>query len=133
MSNEKDSSGDGIARRLLELWQALLQSLEIRMDLFLLELKEEKKKAFTLAALVLIAMVLLVFAFILLHAAIIAYFWDSHRHLVTFGLAGSYLVMAVLLLSIARMKAMQLREPFRATRQTLRDDFPSTEAEDEAE
>src|SRR5262245_64817383 len=75
------------------LWGSLLEGLHLRVELFSLELGEERRRLADLALSALIAVFALFMVVLSLNLLLLALFWDTHRVVVA---AGSWEFFAVM-------------------------------------
>ena len=109
----------GNARRLVRL---LLTILSTRLELLGVEVAEQGARIGALMALGVLALLFSIFAIALFSFGIAVVFWDSHRLLAIFGLAGLYAVITAVACLMIRSRLQDHPEPFAATIAELKAD-----------
>ncbi len=92
MENDKPGAG-GLGDSLRRLSGSLLEGLQLRLDLALVEVQEEKQRLFVLLAGLLLVAGSAFMAFLCLNLLLIASFWD-HRISLALGLSVFYALTA---------------------------------------
>jgi uncharacterized membrane protein YqjE len=120
-----DSTLAGMAARL---FAALAEGLQLRVELFGLELAEERQRLVDLVVSALAAAVAVLLLAFSLSVLLLALFWDTHRIAVAAGLCLVYAAAAVGFGLRHRRRGRRLAPPFAATtavlardQETLRD------------
>lgn len=122
-----DSAGEsprhGLLHSLRSIGPALISLLRTRLELFGIELAEEKTRAAELAILGALAFTFGALALLMLNVLVLAWFWDSHRYVAIIGLVAVY--AAGSLLCVSRLAAMIRARPpmFEATMAELKSDL----------
>jgi len=104
------------------LWVSLLEALHLRLELFALELGEERKRLTDLALSALVAVFALFMLVLSLNLLLLALFWDSHRVAVAVGSCGLYAVLAAAAWGYHLRRSRRQGAPFAATSAVLADD-----------
>jgi uncharacterized membrane protein YqjE len=121
------SAGDAPTRGLLQslrnIGPSLIGLLRTRLELFGIELAEEKERAAHLAVLAALVFLCAGLALLLVNVLVLAWFWDSHRYVAIVGLVVVYGGSA--LVGITRLQsALAARPPmFEATLAELKSDI----------
>ena len=89
-SDPKPDSGVGLPETAQRLWRTFRGALQNRVELFLLELKEERVRVFDALFLVVTIAVCAAMALVLVTFTLVVVFWDSHRLIVLGVLTGLY-------------------------------------------
>ena len=103
------------------LLQRLRDSVENRLELFLVELKEERIRLFEALLLVAIAIVCALMTLVVLTFTIIVIFWDTHRLLVLTLVAVTY-AAATVVASVKLRSRLQRWQSFSATLEEFKKD-----------
>ena len=104
------------------LWAGLLEAAHLRLELFALELGEERKRLGNLVVSALVV-VFAVFTLVLsLELALLAVFWDTHRVGIAVGSCVFYAVLAAVAAFLHRRRSRRQSPPFAATASVLADD-----------
>ena len=94
----------------------LVAMLHTRLELFSVELAQEKSRLFCLLGMACAALLFLVFALLVFSLFVVALFWDTdHRFLVIGLLAGFYALAGLALLAVVRYRLKTGATPFGAT------------------
>jgi uncharacterized membrane protein YqjE len=97
---------------------SLIEGLHLRLDLFALELGEERRRLSQLVLSTLALSLALFMVFLCVNAALLILFWDSHRVPIAIGMCGFYGALAAVLgIVIAR----RIREVLEKDRRTIRE------------
>lgn len=108
---------------LRRLAHSLLSLLRVRAELFGIELAEEKERVVATLILAVVAMISVALAAQVLTFLVIAIFWDTYRLQAIAGVAGFYVLVALLAGLVIRRKWRRREPPFAATLQELREDL----------
>jgi uncharacterized membrane protein YqjE len=111
----------GLMQSLRGLAATALDVLKTRFELLVNEFEEERVRILELLVWGVAAFVFFVFSLLLFTFALIVLFWDTHRLLVTVLLGVAYLVVAVVLFTVARARA-QRPKVFKASLEELAKD-----------
>lgn len=122
-SSEADSGRRGIGASLRGLVTNTLGLLSIHVQLFGVELQEEKERIAELAALGACALVLFAMGLLLVTLLIVAAMWDSYRLQTIAGLTLLYAGLGVAALVTIRRKLSAHPNPFAATAAELEKDL----------
>lgn len=115
--DETPPAEDGLFSTATRLFQTLRATAENRLGLFLIELKEERRRLFDALLLAAIAIVGVGMTIILVTFTVVVFFWDTHRLLVLVLITAAYAVTAV----VAAVKLRSRLQRWQA--------FPATLAE----
>ena len=119
--DETPHAGGGILATLKRMLKTLRDVLENRVELFIVEWKEERLRLFETLLLAAVGMVCALMALVMVTLTLVVVFWDTHRVLVvvllTAGYAGASVAAFVWLHS--RLRKWQ---PFTATLDQIRKD-----------
>lgn len=123
--SESASAGNaprGMLNSLRSIGPALIGLLRTRLELFGIELAEEKERAARMAMLGALALLFAGLALLMVNVLVLAWFWDSHRFLAIIGLVVAYGGMA--LLCVMRLQTAVANRPpmFEATLAELKAD-----------
>ena len=132
MSNMERTRNDesrflGALRRL---WGTLLEALEQRLDLFSMELEEEKRRLLTVIIVAMIAAFSVFMAFLSLNLVVILLSWDGNRMLVAILMAAFYLVLAGVAALWIRHHLRAAPPPFAGSLEEFRKDCANITSED---
>ncbi len=108
-------SGDGPASSLRALGATLLELVGSRIELAVVELREEGERRKGMLALVLVGALFLALGLLLAAAFVVVLFWDEHRLLALGGVTLLYLGIAATAFARLRRKARESPPPFAAT------------------
>jgi uncharacterized membrane protein YqjE len=117
------ASPGGLLYSLRAIGPAIAGLMRTRLELFGIELSEEKARAATFALLAGLALVFGAFALLMVNILILVWFWDTHRLGALLGMTGFYTAAAVACL--LRLKAHLAARPpmFEATMAELKADI----------
>jgi uncharacterized membrane protein YqjE len=117
------ASPGGLLYSLRAIGPAIVGLLRTRLELFGIELSEEKARAATFALLAGLAMVFGAFALLMINLLVLVWFWDTHRFAALLGMTGFYAGAAVLCL--LRLKSHLAARPpmFESTMAELKADI----------
>jgi uncharacterized membrane protein YqjE len=101
--------------------QTLRETVETRIELFLVELKEQQIHQIEAAVLIAVALICGIMMVLLLTFAVVVIFWDNHRILVSLLLAGVYAAGAAGAIWKLRSLTKQWH-PFSATLEEIKKD-----------
>ncbi|MDY3330476.1 MAG: phage holin family protein [Pelistega sp.] len=102
--------------------QSLLGFLRTRASLFGIEFSQEKKRFASVAILAVLALLFMVFAFLMLNIGVLVYFWDTEYRLwAAFGLVAFYLLATVV--CVINLRSQLKDEAFPHTKATLKQDI----------
>ena len=93
-AGERGRAG-GLLHSLGSIAPALISLLRTRLELFGIEVAEEKDRAAVIAVFAALAFALAAFSWLLVNVLVLAYFWDGHRYQAIIGLAGLYAAGAI--------------------------------------
>jgi uncharacterized membrane protein YqjE len=117
----RPDSGGGMLETAKRFWSTFRNALENRVDLFLLELKEERIRVVDTVLLVAVIVVCAAMALVLVTFTLVVIFWDSHRLLALGVLSGLYAAGAGTSFWALRRHLRQW-EFLKATREQLKKD-----------
>jgi uncharacterized membrane protein YqjE len=112
--DEAPSGEGGVFSTVTRLLQRLRDTAEVRLELFLLELKEERIRVVDALLLTGIAIVFALMTLVMLTLTVVVIFWDSHRLLVLGVITVIYAVAATVAILKLRSR-LQRWESFSAT------------------
>ena len=104
------------------LWGSVLEGLHLRIELFSLELGEERRRLTGLALSALIAVFALFMVVLSLNLLLLALFWDTHRVAVAGGSCALYVLLAVAAWIHHVRRSRRHASPFAATSAVLAED-----------
>lgn len=107
---------------LRSLWTTFLEGFAQRLDLFSLELEEEKQRLITVVVLSMVAAFAAFMGFLLLNLFVILLSWDSHREVVVLSMAGFYLAVTLGIALWLRQRSRTVPPPFHASLEEFRKD-----------
>ena len=120
-----DSTDSGILHELgrgLQLfWEALVEGLQLRCELFGLELREVSSRYLFLLLLGAIALFTTFMAFLCLNVLVFSVFWED-RVLISLGLFGFYFLVALGLTLVTMRKIKTAPGPFSAFAKVIKQD-----------
>lgn len=105
--------------------------LHTRIELAVLELREEGQRRKEMLVLAAVAGVFLTLAALLLAAFVVILFWDTHRVVAAGGVTALYLAIGVFALARMRGRARDNPPPFEATLAELARDVQALKGRDE--
>lgn len=105
--------------------------LHTRIELAVLELREEGQRRKEMLVLGAVAGVFLTLAALLLAAFVVILFWDTHRVAAAGGVTAAYLAIGVIALARMRGRARDNPPPFEATLAELARDVQALKGRDE--
>lgn len=111
----------GLGGTLRSILAGTVEGLQLRLELFGIELQQEKRTLFLTVFAGLAAALLLFTAMLLGTLALVAVFWEQ-RVAVLLGLAAIYLVLGASLVAITRQRLVAGPRPFSATLEELKKD-----------
>ena len=112
---------EGGPSTITSIFQTLRETVENRIELFLVELKEEYLQQFAAAVFMAMAIVCALMTLILLTFMVVIAFWDTHRMLVLALLAAAYATGTTAALLKLRSLLKRWR-PFAATLEEIKKD-----------
>ena len=111
-----------LAGTVARLWAALIEGLELRVELFALELAEERQRLFEIVFSALATAVAVLLCALSLSVLLLVVFWDTHRVAVAVGMCFFYAGAAVVCGLLHRRRGRRLAPPFAASAAVLRRD-----------
>ncbi len=117
---DQGSSELSIAARRLS--ASLIEGLHLRLDLFALELGEERRRLSQLVLSTLALSLALFMVFLCVNAALLILFWDDHRVPIAIGMCGFYGALAAVLGLVIARRIRRSARAFAATREVLEKD-----------
>lgn len=105
MTNQTDNAERGLFKSLTALSATLVAMLYTRLELFSIDLEEERAHLILQLVLVLTAFSLICISVILLALLLVVFYWETHRILVLGTLAGSFLFAGLVAAGFALHKA----------------------------
>jgi len=117
---DQGSSELSIAARRLS--ASLIEGLHLRLDLFALELGEERRRLSQLVLSTLALSLALFMVFLCVNAALLILFWDDHRIPIAIGMCGFYGALAAVLGLVIARRIRRGARAFAATREVLEKD-----------
>ena len=113
----------GLFHSLRNLAPSLIALVRTRLELFGIELSEERARAVETALLAALTLLFAALTFLMLNVLVLAYFWESHRYLAIGVLAAVY-GSAALVCGVRMQSALAARPPmFEATMAELKSDL----------
>lgn len=101
---------------------SLFGFLKTRASLFGIEFSQEKKRFASAAILAVLALLFVVFAFLMLNVGVLIYFWDTEYRLWSvFGVVAFYVLAA--LVCVVNLRSLFKDEAFPYTKATLKQDL----------
>jgi uncharacterized membrane protein YqjE len=110
---------------------SFLELLRTRLELAVLEFREEAERRKQMAVLAVAAGVFLALGALLLALFVVVVFWDGHRLLATAGVTVAYLGIGVYALAKLKERARNAPPPFEATLAELARDVEALKKTDE--
>jgi uncharacterized membrane protein YqjE len=112
----------GLTATVTRVFQTLRETVATRVELFLLEAKEERLRLFSALLIAAAAVVLSLMALVMLTMTVVVVFWETHRVLVLIAITATYgLAAAAAIVNLrSRLKRWQA---FSATLEQLKKDF----------
>jgi uncharacterized membrane protein YqjE len=114
-------AGGGLVPTLRRIFTTLRDVAENRVELFLVEWREERLRLLEVLLLLMVGTVCVLMALLLVTFVIVAIFWDTHRVLVLTLIILVYAGGAVLTLGMLRSR-MRKRQAFTATLEQIKKD-----------
>jgi uncharacterized membrane protein YqjE len=119
--NEGQDTGSGALAAGAQLLKALGDLVESRLELFLVELQEERARTFDTLVLAVVAVICALMALIVGTFAVVVIFWETHRVLVLVSFAVAYATIALTALLLLRTRLRRWRA-FAATLDQIKKD-----------
>lgn len=107
--DEMPPAEGGMFSTVARLFQRLRDTVENRLELFLVELKEERIRLFDALLLLAVAVVCALMTLIVLTFTIVVIFWETHRLLVLILLIAGYATAAVMAIATLRSRLQRWR------------------------
>ena len=119
---ESAASGGGFANSIKRLVESVTEFLSSKLELFSVELQEEKRRILELLILAATALLFGVLALTVLTFSVVAVFWETHRFAALFMVSAVYIVISVLLFVRLQRKVHTATKVFEATVEELKKD-----------
>jgi len=113
---------DDAARVASRLWAGFLEAMRLRVQLFALELGEERRRLGELAVSALVVVFAVFMLVLSLNAVLLAVFWDTHRVAVAIGSCVFYALLATAAGLFHRYRSRRQAPRFAATAAVLSED-----------
>jgi len=117
-----DSEASELATAARRVSASILEGVHLRLDLFAVELSEERRRLSLLVLTTLALALALFMVFVCLNAALLVVYWETHRIPIVIGMCVFYGVMAAVLAGVLVRRHHRGERPFGATRQILAED-----------
>jgi uncharacterized membrane protein YqjE len=101
---------------------SILEGVHLRLDLFAVELSEERRRASRLVLTTLALALALFMVFVCLNAALLVVYWETHRIPIVLGMCVFYGALAAVLALVLFRHYRRGDNAFAATRKTLAED-----------
>ena len=101
---------------------SILEGVHLRLDLFAVELIEERRRAAHLVLTTLALALALFMVFVCLNAALLVVYWETHRIPIVLGMCVFYGALAAVLALVLFRHYRRGDNAFAATRKTLAED-----------
>ena len=101
---------------------SILEGVHLRLDLFAVELIEERRRASHLVLTTLALALALFMVFVCLNAALLVVYWETHRIPIVLGMCVFYGALAAVLALVLFRHYRRGDNAFAATRKTLAED-----------
>lgn len=101
---------------------SLIEGVHLRIDLFALELAEERRRVSQIVLATLAVALALFMVFLCANAALLIVFWDTYRVALALGMCAFYGTLAALLAIVIARRSHQRLRAFSATRDVLEAD-----------
>lgn len=101
---------------------SILEGVHLRLDLFAVELGEERRRMSHLVLTTLALALALFMVFVCLNAALLVVYWETHRIPIVLGMCGFYGGLAAVLALVVVLRHRRGERAFGATRQILSED-----------
>ena len=101
---------------------SILEGVHLRLDLFAVELSEERRRASHLVLTTLALALALFMVFVCLNAALLVVYWETHRIPIVLGMCVFYGALAAVLALVLFRHYRRGDNAFAATRKTLAED-----------
>jgi uncharacterized membrane protein YqjE len=118
-SDQNSSEFTTAARRVSA---SLVEGIHLRLDLFALELGEERRRISQIVLSTLALALALFMVFLCANVALLIVFWDSYRTPLALGMCGFYGLLSALLAFSIERRARRRSRAFEATRAVLEAD-----------
>jgi uncharacterized membrane protein YqjE len=112
---------DGLMSTVAQMFQRLRDLVRIRIELFLIEMKEERARMFEALLLAAAGMVFALMTLIMLTFTVLVIFWDAHRLLALAVLTVAYAVAATVVFMKLRSR-LQRWQAYSATLEEFKKD-----------
>jgi uncharacterized membrane protein YqjE len=118
-SDQGSSEFANTARRVSS---SLIEGVHLRIDLFALELAEERKRVSQVVLATMALALALFMLFLSANAALLIIFWEAHRTELALGMCGFYGLLSALLALMIGRRTRERTRAFSATRSVLETD-----------
>lgn len=119
--DETNSGEGGLFSAATRMFQTLRNTAENRLELFLIEWKEERRRLFDTLLLTAVAIVCVLMTLVMVTFTVVVVFWDTHRLLVLTLVTAAYAVAAAVALMKLRSR-LQSWQAFSATLEEFKKD-----------
>jgi uncharacterized membrane protein YqjE len=119
-TTDQGSSDLSVAARRLS--ASLIEGLHLRLDLFAMELDEERRRISRLILSTLALSLALFMVFVCINVALLIVFWEEHRIPIALGMCGFYGALAAVLGLVIVRRVRRAAQAFAATREVLEKD-----------
>ena len=117
-----DPASSELARTARRVSASVVEGIHLRLDLFALELGEERRRIADLVLTTLGLALALFMVFVCLNGALLIVYWDAHRIPIVLGMCGFYGGLAAVLALVVALRHRRGGRAFEATRQILEED-----------
>ena len=117
-----DPASSELARAARRVSASVVEGIHLRLDLFALELGEERRRISHVVLTTLALALALFMVFVCLNGALLVVYWDTHRIPIVVGMCGFYGGLAAVLALAIALRHHRGRGAFEATRQILEED-----------
>ncbi len=116
--NERDV---GLGAAAMRVWAALLEAVDLRLELFAIELDEERRHFVGIVVAAALAVFFSVMTFLCLNLLVLIAFWEQRLGVASM-LAGGYFLFAVIAWWMFQRRRRRSEAPFQASRDVLLED-----------
>jgi uncharacterized membrane protein YqjE len=117
-----ESTEPTLAGTAARLWAALIEGVQLRVELLALELAEERQRLVELVFSALATAVAVLLFAMSLNVLLLVVFWDTHRLAAVVGMCLFYAGAAAACVLLHRRRSRRLAPPFAASTAVLRQD-----------
>jgi uncharacterized membrane protein YqjE len=130
MNETRSAANSSWSEALKRFSAVLMQGLDYRLDLLILEFQEEKQRLLGVLFLAMIAAFAALLGFLCINLLVVMLFWETHRVLVVVLMCVFYIATALSIVMWLRHRLRSEPDPFSASRSELRKDLSLLEGDE---